>query len=764
MLLLWTKANKAVFTKKVVPFVKAYDVPAKIVPLIEGELPVAADGDVVLGFGAGAVSTLQDHKIIPKGRKLGSVRDKEHLHNGTPFLLTWDPGLLSREYERGPELQWDVHLAIRRHNTGTIKPKVGKYRWVPDFSEALEYINDVHATLGKAVEVAVDLETVGLVPFLPDVYIVSIFITYRKGESDGLHLVSTQGKLSPKQHSQIKELLTSPKIKVRGANFKFDSLWMFEKWGIDCTNFSFDTLVVGSLLDENRSNSLKLHARLFTDLGGYEDELEAKYDKAEMHKVPKEDLLTYAGGDTDATWQTAKKLKKDLLEDKKLANFYIKLLHPSLKTFEIVERRGMLVDVKEYERLRVEVGGELVKLEAKAFSLMNGRVRAKHKDNLSLTRAAIIKDFMFSPLGLDLDPQMVTEKSGEPSTAMDHLNMFRDDPRCAEFIQVLSEYNSAKKTMSTYIDGFLKHLRPDGKFHPTYMLHHGDFHGDDSGTVTGRSSAKDPAFQTIPKHTKWAKPLRRVYVAPPGHVVLNTDYSQGELRVTACVADEPIMIQAYLNGIDLHALTGCETYGVLYEDYLKMPEKQQKVIRQGGKAGNFGLIYGMSAEGFVDYAWYTYGVKLSLEQATAFREKFFIKYKRLVTWHETYKSLAHRNGFVRSPLGRVRHLPMLTSPFRDVVAKNERQAINSPIQSTLSDLTQRSMVELGRRYPDLWMFGMTHDSIHSYVPEDQVELWGARITEVMSNLPLEKEFGWKPQLPFIADAEFGPNLAELTKL
>ena len=134
--------------------------------------------------------------------------------------------------------------------------------------------------------------------------------------------------------------------------------------------------------------------------------------------------------------------------------------------------------------------------------------------------------------------------------------MFSDVPEAAEFIDLYKQWNSAKKTESTYITGFFKHLREDGRLHPTAILYRGDYDGGDSGTVTGRLAFKDPASQTIPKHTKWAKPLRKGYIAPPDCCVINWDYSQGELRVIACLADEPAMIQAYRDGIDLHLKTG----------------------------------------------------------------------------------------------------------------------------------------------------------------------------------------------------------------
>lgn len=280
---------------------------------------------------------------------------------------------------------------------------------------------------------------------------------------------------------------------------------------------------------------------------------------------------------------------------------------------------------------------------------------------------------------------------------------------------------------------------------------------------------------TIPKHTKWAKKLRRGYIAPPKFKVVNWDFSQGELRIAACIANEHKMIQLYKEGIDLHMITGGAVRGYSKEQMLelkaqadagdKAAEKLFKEIRQGGKAGNFGLLYGMSAQGFVDYAWYTYGVKLTIKEAENFRNHFLNDlYPGLPKWHNIQKKAASLHGLVRSPLGRVRHLPLINSKDNEMRSKSERQAINSVVQSTLSDLSILSLALFHEKYGEqdtCRFFLFTHDAITAYVHEDYIEYWVPRITEIMENLPLKEYFGWEPQIPFLADCEVGDNLADL---
>jgi DNA polymerase I-like protein with 3'-5' exonuclease and polymerase domains len=168
--------------------------------------------------------------------------------------------------------------------------------------------------------------------------------------------------------------------------------------------------------------------------------------------------------------------------------------------------------------------------------------------------------------------------------------------------------------------------------------------------------------------------------------------------------------------------------------------------------------------GFVNYAWNTYGVKLTNQEAIDFHDAFFKLYPGLVNWHKYYKDHARTYGHVRNPLGRVRHLPLINSRNPKARSGAERQSINSPIQSCLSDMMLLAMVEIDRAYPDLHMFGMTHDEMQCYVPIDEVDIWAKRIGEIMSNLPLH-EFGWYPELEFPADAEWSTtNLAECVEL
>lgn len=797
ILKIWSKDTKQRILQAIAPVVKSAPGLSIEVSNSEHEVPYVHGDKLILCMGGLAQQVLatQPGKVVAKGRTINSLRNQlwPLIPGGECNLqFTYSAGISDIDYNNYVNMLTDVNSAVRAAMTGSSAPQLGVYRYVPDFKELIARIDEIFADTGRPVPVALDLETIGLDPYkLPDpvenhpgARVVTLQFTCEAGKSDVRYINSMEEEVALFDDfeftMQLGYLLNSPKISLGGANLKFDLHWLWVRARQYCTNFKFDTNLVGSCLDENRSNALDIHAKIYTPLGGYSDEFDNSIDKSRMDLVLPERLLPYAGGDTDACFQVRTAMTQELMADRALTGFYVNILHPAARSFEIVEQGGVLVDRDAYHELESLLNTELLSCVERAKKVVGGRIVAKHQDEekmggMNLTKASLLTDFMFSPMGLNLKPLMVTEKEKKPSTALDHLMMFENVPEAKEFISILKDYSSAAKTLSTYVIGFLKHLRSDGRYHPSYYFFVGDrSDADEGGAVTGRLSCKAPAFQTIPKHTKWAKYLRRCYIAPPGMVITEKDYSQGELKVIACIANETTMIDAYRRGLDLHVVTSGRFAGYTYEEMMAMkgmedsnPElfKLYEDTRQLGKAGNFGLIYGMGAEGFWNYAMTNYGVKdLTLKAATDFRDGFFDTYTALPDYHAEYKLFAKRNGYVRSPLGRMRHLPLINSPKQDVRAKAERQAINSPVQATLSDmLLWANAIEFQKGWFDeAPCFGAIHDAMYNYVPEDKVDVCIKRSLEVMENLPFDK-VGWNPQLKFTADAKFGKNLADLSK-
>jgi DNA polymerase I-like protein with 3'-5' exonuclease and polymerase domains len=346
-------------------------------------------------------------------------------------------------------------------------------------------------------------------------------------------------------------------------------------------------------------------------------------------------------------------------------------------------------------------------------------------------------------------------------------------------VTLLEELSGASKMQGTYVEGFLTHLRSDGRFHSNYLLAHQEsFENDDEegGAVTGRTSATGPAVQTIPKRVVRAKALRQCYPAPPGMVMLELDFKQGELMVIACIANEMHMLEIFRAGGDIHTETMIEVNEFdhdLIEKLAKEDPEKFATLRTGAKAGNFGLVFGMRENGFVRYAWGNYKLKFTVEEAKTFRDKFLCElYPGLPKYHDRQRNFVRQYGYVESPLGRVRHLPLGQMRVNDstpghirlAVAKAELQSINAPVQSTLTDMTQLAIVEIDRQLPEVEIVAMVHDSIVAYAPEDRADELARKCATIMGSLPLREWFRWDHQINFSADIKKGPTLGDMKEL
>jgi len=743
--------------------------------------------------------------MVPKQGSLDALRGRRVEAGGPAFLLSFDPKLTWREADKATELIKDARRAERLHRTGSLRPRVGKYAWVSSLGDLISRVDKKRAETGRSVPLMHDLETHGLFPWYDDREIVTSAWTDGPGRAWIVDHRADPRLSDSSLREQIEFLLFSDAVRLWGANLKFDVLWEWVKWGLRTTRFTFDLLLGASLEDENRSNSLTTLSWIKTPMGGYDSDFNERFDKSDMPSALAKDaesFKVYAGGDVDAGYRACVPTIRSIARDRKLERFYRELLHPGARVFEKVERTGWLVDVDRMEALAGEVRADVRATTAEAMGMIPVPVKAKHADKLTLGRAALKVDFLFDhPAGLRLEPKVFAQKKTYPDGApypsvsiKDHLGEWRHDERAGPFVRALERLGVSEKTLSTFIGvkdkngeyakGFLSHLRPDGRFHPTYALYHGglwDDSDDDTGTVTGRLAAKDPAAQVLPKHTRWAKKLRQCYPAPPGMVCWQLDFSQGELRIMACLANDARMLRLYQRGVDLHLVTGARA---AKQDWRKVaawkkyaedsPEfARYKQIRQGGKAGNFGLIFRISVDGFMEYAWKTYGVRFTRAEAEEFHDGFFELYPGVRRYHERQVELARKVGYVRNPFGRVRHLPLILSPDREMRSRSERQAINSPVQGGLSDLQVYALVvvdrEIGVDRPEFQVAGSTHDSAYGYAAERNAEQLVADAAGAVNRISepggaLQTVFGWDRQIPFPVDAEIGDTLGDLEEV
>jgi uracil-DNA glycosylase family 4 len=579
-------------------------------------------------------------------------------------------------------------------------------------------------SLKAATGFTYDIETNWLPYYDPNFKIVSIAFSLRAGEAI---VVPIFHKESPwKNPAQAMTILgpymSQPKAKHVAHNGKFDAQGM-KNYGIETVQ-TFDTMLAAHMLDENRSKGLKNLSQIYlqADAYGLGDELK------DADKIPLKKLALYNGRDTDYTLRLYAKMKKELVEEPRVARVFSRLMIPASNAIVNVERRGVQIDRLRWSERSAIVATNIAKIEAAMLKYVPKHMRS----DMNFNSHPKVTKWLFEECGYEVLEE--TEK-GAPSSKEAVLLQMQDESREAA---ILLKYRKWFKYNSTYFRPWMERADGQGKIHPQYKLY---------GTVTGRLSCVEPNLQQVPREPF----VRSVLGASPGNVWVEADYSQAELRIAAMLAHETRMLRMFQAGEDIHLNTAAETSG-------KSKDSITKEERKKAKAVNFGFLYGMMPKKFVTYARDNYGVVVSLVEATRVRERFFASYPALHPWHERQKRLAHRYKRVSSPIGRVRHLPDIDSHVDSVRMDAERQAINSPVQSLASDFTLLAMILLEEQ--GIPVVGLIHDALAFDIPEEKLDWALPIIKHTMENLPLKKLFDLEITVPIVTDISVGSHWSD----
>lgn len=568
-----------------------------------------------------------------------------------------------------------------------------------------------------------------------------------------------------KVREQLVELLCNPDTTVIGQNAKFDSNFVFECLGIRYP-IGGDTLMLAALIDENAiSKSQNAMVKQYVPShAGYDDNFNATYDKGRMWEVPLDAMLQYGCGDVDTCLMLYDVFMDMVSRDAKLLAHYNYVSLPGINSFADIEVHGTHIDLealRSFERLMEEA------VEEEYMGLLEQvpkSIKRKHIDKgLKFSRGDFVRDILFDhPDGFRLTPTVFTASTAKlpehlrvPSvSSKDHLPYFYD---ACPFTLELAEYVKDERILGTSVRGFQKKYIHDGVVRPTYSLW---------TTVTGRTASENPNGQNYIKRGPRAKAYREVFVAVPGYVVVEADYSQAELRIVADMANEPTMLEVYRSGGDIHVTTALIVLGITIDQFHLLPKDEQKLARQKAKAVNFGFVYGMGWRKFIGYAKTQYGVEFTEREAQRIREAYFQLYAMLQPWHEAMRQFASQHLMVRSYSGRIRHLPMIRSEDEGVQQEAGRQAINSPVQGFASDLgliaVSRLQADIEPKY--LQPIAFVHDALYCYAPE-KYALWAAEtLKHYMETNPLEEMFGRRMRVPILADVTIGHSFGDTHEL
>lgn len=299
------------------------------------------------------------------------------------------------------------------------------------------------------------------------------------------------------------------------------------------------------------------------------------------------------------------------------------------------------------------------------------------------------------------------------------------------------EYRTNAKLKSTYVDNLLLMADDDNKVH-SYL--------DQTGTVTGRLSSSSPNLQNIPVRTEKGRLLRKAFCAAPGHQMLSVDYSQIDLRVLAHESQDPVLIQAFLDGGDIHTQTAAQVFGV-------MPLMVTDQMRSSAKAINFGIIYGQGPLGL------SQALGISMREAKEYIDNYFRQFRVVREWIDANIAAARQNGYVKTMLGHVRYLPEFNMGVGAMASFAQRAAINTIVQGGSADIIKKAMIDVFCAYRNspVQMTMQVHDELIFEVPQESLIQTATQIKTLMQQAVTLR-------VPLVAAAKAGANWYEMKKI
>jgi DNA polymerase-1 len=388
-----------------------------------------------------------------------------------------------------------------------------------------------------------------------------------------------------------------------------------------------------------------------------------------------------------------------------VARVYETLERPLLPVLARMERRGISIDREVLSRLSGEFAQKAAGLEAE--------IRAIAGEEFNPGSPKQLGDVLFGKMGL---PGGKKTKTGAWSTSASVLEELAEEGH--ELPQKILGWREVSKLKSTYTDALPGFVHPrTHRVHTSFAL---------ASTSTGRLASFDPNLQNIPIRTEEGRRIRRAFIADRGFKLVSADYSQIELRLLAEIAEIPALKQAFRDGLDIHAMTASEMFGVPIKG---MPAE----VRRRAKAINFGIIYGISAFGLANQ------LGISREEAGAYIRKYFERFPGIRDYMEETKAFCRKHGYVLTLFGRKCHYPEIAASNASLRAFNERAAVNARLQGSAADIIRRAMIRmepaLAKAKLSAQMLLQVHDELVFEVPEQEVERTLPVIIQVMAEAP-----------------------------
>ena len=520
-------------------------------------------------------------------------------------------------------------------------------------------------------------------------------------------------------------LLEDKRLMKVGQNIKFDILAL-RKYGVRISGPLFDTMIAHYLLNPELRHNMDYLAETYLKYQTVHiEELIGPKGKRQlsMRDVSVERVAEYAAEDADVTFRLYEYFVP-LLSQAGVERLFAEVEMPLVYVLADMEEAGVTIDTSALRQSSVELTAIMNNLEREIVEMAGQPI------NVNSTRQ--VGEILFDKL--KLDEKAKKTKTGIYSTTEEILEKLRPKH---PIVGKLLEYRGLKKLLSTYIDALPQLINPrTGKIHTSF---------NQAVTSTGRLSSTNPNLQNIPVRDELGREIRRAFIPDNSDCLFfSADYSQIELRVMAHLSEDEHMIEAFRQGLDIHAATAAKIYGVALDEVTKD-------MRRKAKTANFGIIYGISAFGLAER------LSISRTEAKELIEGYFQTFPRVRAYMDESIERARKQGYVETIFHRRRFLPDILSRNAVVRGYAERNAINAPIQGTAADIIKIAMTRVHRRFEEEHlrsrMILQVHDELNFNVYREEVETVRRLVLE-------EMEHAVELRVPLVADCGEGQSWLE----
>ena len=506
------------------------------------------------------------------------------------------------------------------------------------------------------------------------------------------------------------------KAKV-GQHAKFD-INVLARYGVVVQGLKYDTMLesyvlnsVGSRHDMDSLSEKHLGHKTIT----YSDVAGKGAKQINFSQVALDRACEYAAEDADVTLRLHLALHPQVDRIPELKSVFETIEMPLVPVLAKMEQRGILVDANVLAAQTKDMRQRMHEFEQRAFASVG--------HPFSLDSPKQLQQVLFQELGLPVKSRTPT---GQPSTAEDALEELASEH---EIPRLIMEYRTLAKLVGTYTDKLPQQINPrTGRVHTSFHQ---------AVAATGRLSSSDPNLQNIPIRTEDGRRIRKAFIAPPGYVIVAADYSQIELRIMAHLSQDPGLLRAFRDRIDVHTATAADVFGVAVDAVTSDMRRTAKMI-------NFGLMYGMGAHGLA--------IRLGIPRGEAqeYMDAYFSRFSSVRGFMDSMRQKAREDGYVETVFGRRLYLPDIRARSQNLRAGAERAAINAPMQGTAADIIKRAMIEidpwLDTFKGDANMLLQVHDELVLEVQQDRIDEVVPGLKQRMSAaadlaVPLDVEVG-----------------------